>query len=343
MQAAGIEPLTERERDVMRFLPSRLTLQEIANELYISMNTLKFHLKVIYRKLGVSSRAEAAEVARQPDLIPRDLTNDQLDEGTRTMTAPSPMDEPAPTGAQLNVRQAAFIGVGAMVGAGIFSLLGAAGEVAGAAVWISFLLAGTVAMLQGYSFAKFGSRYPSAGGMLEYVRQGFGDGHITGVIAWLLLGANAIITGMVAVSFGSYASSAATDGDENWAKVFAVAVVVVMTALNVVGSKAVARVQTLVVVVVIGILSIFAVSTLANIDPDLLAPSKYPSVADIIASIALTFFAFLGFGVITFTAKDLVDPRASAPAGRCTWRSASPPRSTSRSPSACSAPSPSPR
>ncbi len=211
------------------------------------------------------------------------------------------------------MRQAAFIGVGAMVGAGIFSLLGAAGEVAGAAVWISFLLAGTVAMLQGYSFAKFGSRYPSAGGMLEYVRQGFGDGHVTGVIAWLLLGANAIITGMVAVSFGSYASSAATDGDENWAKVFAVGVVVVMTALNVVGSKAVARVQTLVVVVVIGILSIFAVSTLANIDPDLLAPSNYPSVADIIASIALTFFAFLGFGVITFTAKDLVDPRRQLP------------------------------
>ena len=278
-RSAGIEPLTDRERDVVRFLPSRLTLQEIANELYISMNTLKFHLKVIYRKLGVSSRAEAAEDRAAADLDPHELTNDQLMKGTEQCTAPSPIDDVVPTNAQLNVRQAAFIGVGAMVGAGIFSLLGAAGEVAGAAVWISFLLAGTVAMLQGYSFAKFGSRYPSAGGMLEYVRQGFGDGHITGVIAWLLLGANAIITGMVAVSFGSYASSAATDGDENWAKVFAVGVVVVMTGLNVVGSQAVARVQTLVVVVVIGILSIFAVSTLANLDPDLLAPSNYPSVA----------------------------------------------------------------
>jgi amino acid transporter len=211
------------------------------------------------------------------------------------------------------VRQAAFIGVGAMVGAGIFSLLGAAGEVAGAAVWISFVLAGTVAMLQGYSFAKFGSRYPSAGGMLEYVRQGFGDGHITGVIAWLLLGANAIITGMVAVSFGSYASSAVTDGDESWAKVFAVGVVVVMTALNILGSQAVSRVQTVVVIVVIGILSIFAVSTLSNIDFDLLALSNYPSVADIVASVALTFFAFLGFGVITFTAKDLTEPARQLP------------------------------
>ena len=62
--AAGIEPLTERERDVLRFLPSRLTVREIAGELYVSVNTLKFHLRVIYRKLGVNSRAEAAEIAR---------------------------------------------------------------------------------------------------------------------------------------------------------------------------------------------------------------------------------------------------------------------------------------
>src|SRR6476659_5559898 len=100
-----------------------------------------------------------------------------------------------------------------MVGAGIFSLLGAAGEVAGAAVWLSFLIAGVIAMLQGYSFAKFGARYPTAGGLLEYVRRGFGNGHTTGIIAWLLLAANAIITGMVAVSFGSYASAAVTDSD----------------------------------------------------------------------------------------------------------------------------------
>jgi amino acid transporter len=63
----------------------------------------------------------------------------------------------------LSVRQAAFIGVGAMVGAGIFALLGAAGEVAGAAVWLSFLIAGVIAGLQGYSLARFGARYPSGG------------------------------------------------------------------------------------------------------------------------------------------------------------------------------------
>lgn len=63
--------LTQRERDVLRFLPSRLTLREIAAELYVSVNTVKFHLKVIYRKLGVRSRAEAAERARALTTIHR--------------------------------------------------------------------------------------------------------------------------------------------------------------------------------------------------------------------------------------------------------------------------------
>jgi amino acid transporter len=217
------------------------------------------------------------------------------------------------TAKTMTVRQAAFIGVGAMVGAGIFSLLGAAGEVAGAAVWVSFLIAGGIAMLQGYSFAKFGSTYPSAGGMLEYVARGFGQGHVSAVTAWLVYWANIIVTAMVAVSFGSYASSMFAGENATWAKVFAVLVVVAMTVVNVVGSHVVARVQTAIVFVVVGILGFFAIVTLANIDPSLLAPSHYPGVSDIVSSVALTFFAFLGFGVVTFTAKDLADPSRQLP------------------------------
>jgi len=219
--------------------------------------------------------------------------------------------EGAPT--KLKTRQAAFIGVGAMVGAGIFSLLGAAGEVAGAAVWISFALAGAVAMLQGYSFARFGARYPSAGGFLEYVARGYGNGHVTGIVAWLLFATNFIITGMVAVSFGSYASEAFFDGSTAWVKFFSVVVILAMTVLNVFGSRAVARVQTLIVYVVISILSVFAVTTLVNIDPSLLAASEYPSLKHIVSSVALTFFAYLGFGVISFTAKDLANPKRQLP------------------------------
>ena len=214
---------------------------------------------------------------------------------------------------QMSVRQAAFIGVGAMVGAGIFALLGPAGGVAGAAVWVSFLMAGAIAALQGYSFGRLGAKFPSGSGMIEYVARGFGDGHFTGVTAWLAYGSQFIVTAMVAVSFGGYASAMFAGGNAGWAKGFTVLLLLTMGTLNVVGAGAVARAQGLIVRVVIVILGFFSVVTLFTADWSLLAPSGYPSLRVIFSSVALTFFAFLGFGVITFTAKDLPNPTRQLP------------------------------
>ncbi|WP_017934497.1 LuxR C-terminal-related transcriptional regulator [Nocardioides sp. Iso805N] len=66
---ALVDELTARELDVLRLLPTRLTVREIADELFVSHNTLKFHVRVIYQKLGVNSRAEAVEAARRLDLM----------------------------------------------------------------------------------------------------------------------------------------------------------------------------------------------------------------------------------------------------------------------------------
>jgi amino acid transporter len=215
----------------------------------------------------------------------------------------------------ISTRQAAFIGVGSMVGAGIFSLLGSAAEVARNAVWLSFVLAGIIAALQGYSFAKLGARYPSAGGLLEYVNRGYGDGHIATAVAWLTFWTNAIVTAMVASSFGSYAASALGVTDTPVVKAFAVAIVVLMTLLNIAGSTLVAKVQSLIVFVVVGILGLFALVTIGNIDPQAghLSPSQWPPARDIVSSVALTFFAFLGFGIVTFTARDLREPSRQLP------------------------------
>lgn len=215
---------------------------------------------------------------------------------------------------RMTVIQAAFIGVGSMVGAGIFALLGAAGAVAGAAVWVSFLLAGAIAALQGYSFAKLGAQYPSGGGLLTFLSRGLGEGHLTGIGSWLFFSAGSIVVAMIASSFGGYASSVVAGSDPFWAKALAVLLILVMTGLNTVGPTAVARVQSVIVIVVLGILVVFAAVTIATWNPALLAPSGYPGVQEIVASIALTFFAFLGFGVITFTAKDLPNPGRQLPA-----------------------------
>jgi LuxR family maltose regulon positive regulatory protein len=60
----GPEQLTARELEVLRLLASRLTLREIAGVLFVSQNTLKFHLRTVYRKLDVHGRAEALEMAK---------------------------------------------------------------------------------------------------------------------------------------------------------------------------------------------------------------------------------------------------------------------------------------
>jgi amino acid transporter len=120
---------------------------------------------------------------------------------------------------------------------------------------------------------------------------------------------------MVAVSFGAYGSSLFFGDDANriWDNVLASLIVVAMAVLNLLGPKIVAKAQSLIVWVLLAVFAFFAVVTLADIDPSLLSPSDWPSWSKIVASVALTFFAYLGFSVITFTAGDLDDPKRSLP------------------------------
>ena len=216
----------------------------------------------------------------------------------------------------ISMMGAAFLGVGSMVGAGIFALLGEAGTIAGTAVWLSFLIAGLIAMLQGYSFVKLGARYPSKGGTIEYLVQGFGNGHVTGSTSWLFYLVGQIITVMVALSFGSYAGELFFGDDvaEEATKLLALVIIVVMALLNLETNRgSVARVQSAIVWAVVTLLGGFAFIMLRNADWSLLSPEDYPGVTSIISSVALTFFAFLGFAIVAFSAGDLKNPEKDLP------------------------------
>ncbi|MFI5498046.1 APC family permease [Nocardia asteroides] len=217
------------------------------------------------------------------------------------------------SGRSMTVRGAAFLGVGSMVGAGIFALLGEAGAVAGSAVWLSFLLAGIVATLQGYAVAKLGARYPSSGGIVTFLLQAYGRGHITAVASWLLYFAAVIVTAMVSVSFGSYGSALFFDDSPTWATTLTALVIVLVAAINIAGATVIDRLQTVIVLILLAVFAVFVVATLTRIEPALLAPSTYPPTVDIVSSVALTFFAYLGFTVVSFTGGDLPDPRRNLP------------------------------
>jgi amino acid transporter len=216
----------------------------------------------------------------------------------------------------VSVRGAAFIGIGSMVGAGIFALLGQAATIAGAAVWLSFLLAGLITLLLAYNVVKLGIRYPSQGGLIEYLRQGFGNGRLLGIAAWLgYAAAFVLVAAMLAVSFASYATKLFVGNGAwgGWDHVFASLLIVAMTLVNMVGATVVARVASVMVVVLLGVFAVFIAVTVSNVNWHLLAFSGYPSFSKIVASIALTFFAFLGFGVMTFTVDKLRDPKRELP------------------------------
>jgi amino acid transporter len=179
----------------------------------------------------------------------------------------------------VTVRGAAFLGIGAMIGAGIFALLGEAGAVAGSAVWLSFLLAGVVTLLLGYNVVKLGVRYPSSGGLIAYLLEGFGNGRLVGIASWLgYFAAIVIVCSMVAVAFGSYATSlfVGEDAAAGWDNVFTSLIVVGMAAVNLIGARFVDRAQSLIVVVLLAVFAVFIVVTLVDIDPDLLAFGDYP-------------------------------------------------------------------
>ena len=213
---------------------------------------------------------------------------------------------------------AIFIGIGSMVGAGIFALFGEAGTIAGTAVWVSFLIGGIIALLQGYSFAKLGARYPSAGGLISWIVRGFGKGLFTGGLVMLGYFSVLIVTAMVAVTFGNYATNLINQIfqvtlNPIWVKILAAAIVILLTFVKSIGAEAVTKAQSVIVTIVLIVLSGFAIAMLSQMDASMLAPSGYPPTSKILASVALTFFAYLGFGVISFVGGDIENPKKNMP------------------------------
>jgi amino acid transporter len=217
-------------------------------------------------------------------------------------------------GNEVSFWSAVSMGIGSMVGAGIFALLGQAGAIAGSAIWISFLIGGIVALLSGYSMGRLGARYPSAGGVVEYLVQAFGVGRFSGSMSVMMYIGSLVAVSLVARTFGSYAHALLPDGSPDWmVEAFAVAIVLAFMLVNLDGARAMARVENLVVLVKMSVLIAFATIGMVFVSPDYLAPKTYPPVSMIFYSVAVTFFAYEGFRIVSNAAEDMRDPARTLP------------------------------
>lgn len=206
------------------------------------------------------------------------------------------------------------MGVGAMVGAGIFALLGEASAIAGSAVYISFIIGGIIALSSAYSLGKLGAAFPSSGGIIEYLAQSYGIGFFTGSMSIMLYIAAIVSLSLIAKAFANYAVTfLPADASHLWRPLFSTAIVVLFVIVNLQGAKDVAAWERLIVALKFVVLSVFSVAGILFLNPALLSTAKYPPNSQILFSLAVTFFAFEGFRVITNTAEDMPDPTGTLP------------------------------
>ena len=205
------------------------------------------------------------------------------------------------------------IGVGGMIGAGIFSILGTDCQIAGNAVYISFILAGAVTLLSTYSYAKLGVKYPSMGGPVEFLVRGFGDGIFSGGISILLWIGYIIALALYARAFAAYSLTFFIDAPHYWLNISATGIILFFTAVNFIGSKAVGRSELFIVAIKVGVLILFAALGFFFIKPQLLSTIYFPSLNNIFYATAVLFLAYEGFGLITNAAEDMKDPANTLP------------------------------
>ncbi len=209
------------------------------------------------------------------------------------------------------VWSAVFLGIGSMVGAGIFIVIGQAGAMAGNIVWLSFIFGGIIALLSGYSLAKLAVRYQSRGGIVEYLVQGFGENNFSGAMSVMFYFSQLIAVAAVAKSFGTYAATFMSHGDAMWINIFAVGIVGLFTLINLIGATIVAKLENFIVFIKLTILITFAIAALFTIQPKLLSMTDMPPISGMFFAIGITFFAYQGFSVITNAVEDMKDPKTT--------------------------------
>ncbi|MFI1766773.1 APC family permease [Streptomyces sp. NPDC020800] len=207
----------------------------------------------------------------------------------------------------LGVRDAVVVGLGSMVGAGVFSALGPAAHAAGTGLLAGLAVAAVVAYCNAMSSARLAARYPASGGTYVYGRERLGP-------FWGYLAGWAFLVGKTA----SCAAMALTVGSYVWpgqAHAVAVAAVVALTAVNYGGIQKSAWLTRVIVAVVLAVLACVVVVCLTSGQADAarLAIGLPSGVGGVLQAAGLLFFAFAGYARIATLGEEVRDPERTIP------------------------------
>lgn len=209
---------------------------------------------------------------------------------------------------ELGLAQITASGVGIIVGAGIYVLLGAATTSAGAAVWASFGIAGALSLLTALSYAELAAMFPSAGAEYDYTRHA-APAPVAFVVGWVMIVGLVIAAAAVALGFGEYLRHFV----DLPVVLGALALLGLVAATALAGIRRSARVTLLFSAVQIGGLLLVIVAGAFHLGDHSVVEGA--SIGGTVGGAALVFFAFIGFDEVITLAEETRDPIRTIPRG----------------------------
>lgn len=206
------------------------------------------------------------------------------------------------------------IGVGGMVGGGIFAVLGLAVQLAHGGSPIAFAIAGIVALLTAYSYTKLSVALPSKGGTVSFLDRAFGAGIFTGSLNVLLWLSYIVMLSLYSYAFGSYgATFFPPESHAMWKHILITASIVAITGLNMLSANIIGKAESWIVGLKIAILMLFVAVGLNGIDTASISPQSWSPPFELIAGGMIIFLAYEGFELIANTAEDVRNPTKTLP------------------------------
>jgi amino acid transporter len=209
---------------------------------------------------------------------------------------------------------ATSIGVGAMIGAGLFALIGIAVDIAGQTAFLAFIVAGIVALLTSYSVSKLAVQFPSKGGPVEYLNKGYGKGVFAGglnIIMWI---GYIIVTSLYARAFAEYSTALLGLGENSiWLYIFGSAIVIIFVIINFIGAAAVGASELLIVAIKVFVLILFGILGLNAMNMQEFAITSEFDLGDLVLASGVVFMSYEGFGLVANTAEDIENPKKTLP------------------------------
>jgi amino acid transporter len=203
-----------------------------------------------------------------------------------------------------------------MVGGGIFAVLGVAATLAGGATPIAFAIAGAVAALTAFSYARLSVRYQSSGGTVTFVDRCFGVSEMTGSLNIVLWSGYIVTTALYASAFGSYAATffpGGTDPHPVLLRVLIAVGVIVPWIINLANAGLVARSESMIVAIKLAMLMVVIVAGLPNVSIGRLDASTWASPLSVLSAGMLIFVAYEGFELIANASADTRRPTKTLP------------------------------